>query len=89
LFLMHDCTLTVASRDSTGAYKFHPAVLDACVHVMVHEAFTLNTDPTIYYLPSNVGRLSITDALLERPFPPVLYAHCILQCWRPGQLQCA
>ncbi|KAF7373671.1 Reducing polyketide synthase FUB1 [Mycena sanguinolenta] len=35
-------------------YIIHPAILDACLHVMVHPAFTGNADRNTYYLPSRV-----------------------------------
>ncbi|KDQ18683.1 hypothetical protein BOTBODRAFT_154644 [Botryobasidium botryosum FD-172 SS1] len=70
-----------------GGYVFHPAILDACFHIMVHEELTANRDPNAFYLPAKVEQIIIHDPLVNgEPFPPTVFAHVEFQAWTPGSL---
>ncbi|EIN09536.1 polyketide synthase [Punctularia strigosozonata HHB-11173 SS5] len=67
----------------TSHYVFDPAILDACIHVMVHPMITGNTDRNVYYLPSRFDFFSTYDALHRREFTDKLYAHGSRGRWTP------
>ncbi|RDB25816.1 Reducing polyketide synthase FUB1 [Hypsizygus marmoreus] len=67
-------------------YVIHPAILDSCLHVMVHNAFTANADRNVYYLPSRVGHIIVHDLLARGPFPAVVFGHCVFRQWSPDEL---
>ncbi len=64
----------------------HPAIVDACIHVMIHPALTANADPNIYYLPSSVDLVVIHDILRGQAFPSVVYGYAAFRKWLPGVL---
>ncbi|TFK38854.1 polyketide synthase [Crucibulum laeve] len=73
--------------DGTGEYFIHPAVLDACFHVMVHPALTANADRSFYYLPSAVDLVTLHDPhFIKNHQPEVLYSHVKFQKWYPDGL---
>ncbi|KZT01344.1 ketoacyl-synt-domain-containing protein [Laetiporus sulphureus 93-53] len=68
-------------------YIIHPAILDACIHVVVHPDFTGNPNKDVYYLPSRVGRFMYHGSLDNgRMLPDFLYAYAVLKEWLPGEL---
>ncbi len=71
-------------RTSIADYRIHPAILDASVHILVHPVVTGVNDAARYYLPSRIGALIIHDALVDRPFPPIVYTHATFKSWTPG-----
>ncbi|KAH7906790.1 hypothetical protein BJ138DRAFT_1071251 [Hygrophoropsis aurantiaca] len=78
-----------ADTDLPGVEKYviHPAILDACIHVVVHPRFTANTNRNIYYLPSRIHTFVLHDALSrDAPFPSSVYAHAILREWLPNEM---
>ncbi|GJJ14254.1 putative PKS-like protein biosynthetic cluster [Clathrus columnatus] len=70
----------------TDGYVFHPAILDCCLHFMVHRAFTLNYDPNVYYLPSKVKRIVLYPDFYEHGIPDVLYTHLVFKEWTPNTI---
>ncbi|KAJ3795783.1 polyketide synthase [Lentinula aff. detonsa] len=66
-----------------GDYVFHPAILDACFHVMIHPAFTGSADKNIYYLPSKIQRVALHEAHNTLPSLPSVFAHVAFRRWRP------
>ncbi|OJT09920.1 hypothetical protein TRAPUB_13598 [Trametes pubescens] len=67
-------------------YRIHPAILDASVHILVHPVVTGVNDAARYYLPSRIGAVIIHDALVEGPFPPIVYTHATFKAWTPETL---
>ncbi|KAF8525874.1 hypothetical protein BU17DRAFT_83380 [Hysterangium stoloniferum] len=66
-------------------YLFHPAVLDACLHIAVHPAFTGNADRNTYYLPAGVKWVHLSQGKKTR-LPSTLFAHVTFKLWRPDGL---
>ncbi|KAK7062198.1 reducing polyketide synthase FUB1 [Favolaschia claudopus] len=67
-------------------YVVHPAVLDACFHVMVHPAFTGNADRNTYYLPSRVQWVVRYQGCVPQRLPETVFAHATFKEWRPDCL---
>lgn len=74
------CAISIAD------YRIHPAILDASLHILVHPVVTGVNDAARYYLPSRIGSLIVHDALLDRPFPPIVYTHAVFKAWTPATL---
>ncbi|KAJ8495115.1 hypothetical protein ONZ45_g12996 [Pleurotus djamor] len=73
--------------DLTGhKFIFHPAILDACLHVACFKPFHASTDPNTYHLPSSVGSVVLSAIPHMSVFPEVVYSHCKLKEWTPGGL---
>ncbi|KAH7908666.1 polyketide synthase [Hygrophoropsis aurantiaca] len=72
--------------DGHDAYVIHPAILDSCLHVMVHPSFTANADRNVYYLPSRVSRVTFYRSREDLVLPAVIYVHAIFREWRPDNL---
>ncbi|THH18839.1 hypothetical protein EW146_g2208 [Bondarzewia mesenterica] len=68
------------------AYVIHPAVLDACLHVMVHPAFSGNADRNIYYLPSRIESVVLHTPRDVVAFPETVYTHAVFREWNPDSL---
>ncbi|KAF5371761.1 hypothetical protein D9758_003565 [Tetrapyrgos nigripes] len=66
-------------------YRIDPAVLDACIHVMVHPLLTGNADQKVYYLPSGFKRFFLYESGHEK-ITDVLYAHGSNAYWAPETL---
>ncbi|KAJ7583475.1 hypothetical protein C8J56DRAFT_1055239 [Mycena floridula] len=77
-----------ASEDLPDSYQYiiHPAILDACLHVMVHPTFTGNADRNIYYLPSRVHLVTRYAGCIAGSLPEVVFAHATFKEWRPDCL---
>ncbi|KAJ7808958.1 polyketide synthase [Mycena olivaceomarginata] len=69
-------------------YVFHPSVLDSCIHGLLHPVFTGNADPSVYYLPSHIGRVILYDRAVEKGIPETLYSHVVPHGWTPESLTC-
>ncbi|KAH7925399.1 polyketide synthase [Leucogyrophana mollusca] len=68
------------------SYVIHPAILDSCLHVMVHPSFTANADRNVYYLPSRVDRVVLHKSRDRLILPEVIYVHAVFREWRPDNL---
>jgi hypothetical protein len=68
----------------TYQYRMDPAVLDACIHVMVHPLLTGNADKKVYYLPSGFKRFFFYDSACEN-MTDILYAYGSNAQWTPGK----
>ncbi|KAK7452697.1 Mycolipanoate synthase [Stygiomarasmius scandens] len=66
-------------------YCIDPAVLDACIHVMVHPLLTGNADKNVYYLPSGFRRFFFYDAARDI-MTDTLYAYGSNARWTPESL---
>ncbi|KAH9841048.1 uncharacterized protein C8Q71DRAFT_890608 [Rhodofomes roseus] len=72
---------------SQSNYVIHPALLDACLHVVVHPRFTSVSDTNVFYLPSALGSLVIERQNLLAPrLESTLYAYAVLTDWRPDEI---
>ncbi|KAF8213913.1 hypothetical protein K438DRAFT_1902128 [Mycena galopus ATCC 62051] len=68
---------------SDNRYIINPAILDSCLHVLVHPAFTGDTNQSTYYLPSKIQEVLLhTNGKL----PSVLYSHSNFREWHPDYL---
>ncbi|KAJ6512896.1 hypothetical protein C8R45DRAFT_1206846 [Mycena sanguinolenta] len=67
-------------------YIIHPAILDACLHVMVHPAFTGNADRNTYYLPSRVQWVVRHAGCTPGSLPEIIFAHATFRAWKPDGL---
>ncbi|OBZ65511.1 L-aminoadipate-semialdehyde dehydrogenase large subunit [Grifola frondosa] len=67
-------------------YRFHPALLDTALHILVHPVLTGNRDTALYYLPAKVGAIDIHQTMLEKPFPKTFFAHATFSRWSPESL---
>lgn len=61
-------------------YVFHPAVLDACLHGVIHPDMTTNVGLTSYFLPSHIEAVFLYTPLIEHE----VYSHVVLRQWNPG-----
>ncbi|KAJ3767378.1 polyketide synthase [Lentinula raphanica] len=66
-----------------SGYIFHPAILDACFHAMIHPAFTGQVDQNVYYLPSKIQQVILHEAHKTLPSLPSVFAHIVFRKWRP------
>ncbi|KAI1783602.1 ketoacyl-synt-domain-containing protein [Ganoderma leucocontextum] len=64
-------------------YRFHPAILDAAIHIVAHPNLTGNQDPDLYHLPSKVAAFRLGPRYGESPFPKLVYAYAISVDWSP------
>ncbi|KAI0068531.1 hypothetical protein BV25DRAFT_1817381 [Artomyces pyxidatus] len=67
-------------------YRLHPAVLDAALHILVHPTIAGSRDPEYFFLPSKIAYVVIPDALIDNPFPRVIYTHATLRRWSPDSV---
>lgn len=74
----------VLTFDRDGKHVIHPAILDASFHVCVHPALTKSTDPNVYFLPSRVNAVMLSEAFDGQAlFTEHVYAHVTFQAWHP------
>ncbi|KAJ6457120.1 hypothetical protein C8R47DRAFT_995908, partial [Mycena vitilis] len=69
-----------SKEESTAGYCIHPAILDACIHIVLHFSI-LKQDPNeAMYLPSRCGRFDYYDS-----FTPVgnWFSHIRRRSWAP------
>ncbi|KAF8161949.1 hypothetical protein K438DRAFT_2070439 [Mycena galopus ATCC 62051] len=69
-----------------GKYHFHPVVLDACLHALVHPVFTRNEDNTVYYLPAFVETLALHRSFVNQGLPPTVYTYATMRKWAPESI---
>ncbi|EIN05353.1 polyketide synthase [Punctularia strigosozonata HHB-11173 SS5] len=67
-------------------YVVNPAILDACLHLMVHPAFIGNWDPNAYYLPSAVASVMLHESDSGFSIPDQVYAHTKIRAWAPDHI---
>ncbi len=65
-------------------YVFHPAILDAAIHIVAHPMMTGNYDRDLYHLPDKVSAFRTSSRLRTEAFPEVLYAKATTIAWAPG-----
>ncbi|CCM04656.1 uncharacterized protein FIBRA_06840 [Fibroporia radiculosa] len=72
-----------ASEDleNISDYRFHPAILDAAIHILVHPAVTGVRNESNYYLPAKIGVFTMHRALDAIPFPRIVYTHATFVRW--------
>jgi hypothetical protein len=68
---------------SDNRYIINPAILDSCLHVLVHPIFTGDTDQSTYYLPSRIREVVLHA---DGKLPAILYSHSNFREWHPGTL---
>ncbi|KAF9553112.1 hypothetical protein CPC08DRAFT_822512 [Agrocybe pediades] len=66
-------------------YIFHPAVLDACLHIGVHPSMTANSNKSYYYLPSTIKRVVLHSSTSVKN--DVLYTHAVFKRWEPESVE--
>ncbi|TFK84686.1 ketoacyl-synt-domain-containing protein, partial [Polyporus arcularius HHB13444] len=64
-------------------YVFHPAILDAAIHIVAHPMMTGNYDRDLYHLPDKVSAFRTSSRLRTEAFPEVLYAKATTIAWAP------
>ncbi|KAF9466964.1 polyketide synthase [Collybia nuda] len=70
-----------------GDYILHPAMLDACFHIMVHPALTANADRNYYYLPAGVNSVVLHDpSFVKSAAPEFLFSYVKFQEWLPDSI---
>lgn len=77
-----------ANDRSVSKYVFHPAILDACLHLVAHRMFTGNTNDQEYYLPSAVESVVLHDGFVSTGMSEELYVHVRFKAWYPGNASC-
>lgn len=64
-------------------YVVHPAILDACMHVMLHVDISLQFDRNVVFVPAALERF----ILYRRDNPSGnWFSHIRLQQWTPGRI---
>ncbi len=66
-------------------YVFHPAILDAAIHVVVNPRLSGNYDRDLYFFSSRLAALRLLPAFREKPFPNTLFTHATFVNWAPGK----
>ncbi|KAF7330994.1 putative polyketide synthase [Mycena venus] len=82
-----EALLSVKGSDSISSseqYILHPAILDACLHILGYKPFHGDLSPDIYYLPAGVKTLLLHKPSTRDLFPPFIYAHFKLVSWSPN-----
>ncbi|KAL6298480.1 hypothetical protein BKA93DRAFT_830667 [Sparassis latifolia] len=69
-----------------GNYVLHPAILDACCHIMTYRRFHGNFNFNVYYLPSFIKAVVLHQPAQPEYFPAHLYAHVELTQWTPDSM---
>ncbi|KAJ6539604.1 hypothetical protein B0H19DRAFT_1382247 [Mycena capillaripes] len=72
-----------AFHSSDSRYIVNPAILDSCLHVLVHPAFTGDANQSTYYLPSGVQEVILHT---NGKMPATLYSYSTFRDWYPEQL---
>ncbi|KAJ6515504.1 putative polyketide synthase [Mycena sanguinolenta] len=68
---------------SDNHYIFNPAILDSCLHVLVHPAFTGDTNQSTYYLPSRIQEVLLHT---KGKLPTILFSHSTFREWHPDYI---
>ncbi|KAK7044311.1 polyketide synthase [Favolaschia claudopus] len=69
-------------------YVFHPAVLDSCIHGLLHPMFTGNPDKNVFFLPSHIGRVILHEKAVKQGIPDMLFSHVVPHDWTPDSSAC-
>ncbi|TFK80433.1 hypothetical protein K466DRAFT_605341, partial [Polyporus arcularius HHB13444] len=72
-----------ADLPNLADYRFHPAILDAAIHIVVHPIMTGNHDRDLYHLPSKVAAFRMCSSVEQQDLSSGLYAHAITTGWAP------
>ncbi|KAH8835100.1 polyketide synthase [Flagelloscypha sp. PMI_526] len=64
-------------------YILHPAILDACLHVLVHPAFSGHMDRNVYFLPSRIQHVQLFEGSTGFGKATRVSMHCIFSEWHP------
>ncbi|GBE89888.1 putative polyketide synthase [Sparassis crispa] len=85
-----EALVSVRGLDETlsqeGNYVLHPAILDACFHIMTYRPFHGDFNPNVYYLPSFVEAVVLHQPKQPKYFPAHVYAHVELTQWTPDSM---
>ncbi|KAL6304755.1 hypothetical protein BKA93DRAFT_261672 [Sparassis latifolia] len=85
-----EALVSVRGLDETlsqeGNYVLHPAILDACFHIMTYRPFHGDFNPNVYYLPSFVDAIILHQPRRPKYFPAHVYAHVKLTQWTPDSM---
>ncbi|KJA25964.1 polyketide synthase [Hypholoma sublateritium FD-334 SS-4] len=74
-----------ADLEDLDKYVIHPALLDACFHIVVHPMFTANADRSVYYLPTSVETVTVHDPwFIRQTLPKIVYSHVAYKSWDPA-----
>ncbi|KAK7039784.1 polyketide synthase [Favolaschia claudopus] len=69
-------------------YVFHPAVLDSCIHGLLHPMFTGNPDRNVFFLPSHIGHVILHEKAVTQGIPDMLFSHVVPHDWTPDSSAC-
>ncbi|KAK7039778.1 polyketide synthase [Favolaschia claudopus] len=69
-------------------YVFHPAVLDASFHGLLHPMFTGNPDKNVFFLPSHIGHVILHDRAIDQEMPEVIFSYVVQHDWTPDSFAC-
>ncbi|KAJ7343998.1 beta-ketoacyl synthase [Mycena albidolilacea] len=64
-------------------YIINPAILDSCLHVLIHLAFTGDANQSTYYLPSRIQEVLLHT---KGRIPSTLYSYSVFRKWNPDHL---
>ncbi|KAI0695501.1 polyketide synthase [Cerioporus squamosus] len=67
-------------------YRFHPAIVDAAIHIVVHPVMTGNHDRELYHLPSKVSAFRTCPSVEQQEMPRFLYSHAVITSWAPDSI---
>ncbi|KAJ7642043.1 putative polyketide synthase [Roridomyces roridus] len=76
--------INTSFHESDTKYIINPAILDSCLHVLIHPAFTGDADQSTYYLPSNMREVFLHT---RGPIPTTLFAYAKFKEWNPHYLK--
>ncbi|KIJ23767.1 hypothetical protein M422DRAFT_275598 [Sphaerobolus stellatus SS14] len=80
--------VNITTLPNIHEYIIHPSILDTCFHIMVHPAFTGDTDSMAYYLPSKVKRAVLHDAdYFHQHGLDFMLSYMTLKSWKPDALE--
>lgn len=72
--------------NSDGGYILHPAILDACFHPACFPKFHGNFDSNSYFLPAQIGTVSLHQPPEKWYLPSIVYSFLQIIDWNPGNL---
>ncbi|KAJ7459820.1 hypothetical protein FB451DRAFT_1182121 [Mycena latifolia] len=75
-----DAAATNALTDSP--YIVNPAVLDSCLHALVHPKFTGDVNQNTYFLPSGIQEVILHA---DGKLPNTLFSYSTFREWHPGK----
>lgn len=69
------------SLHSDDGYVVHPAILDACMHVILHTAISREYNQDVTFLPAHLGYFTLHH---RKSIVGNWCSHIMLQEWTPG-----